>query len=144
MSRQTVISCQQGAWVTRLRSSAVNAGAADLRGQISDPLMTEDISPEVLRARLDEKRPIVLLDVRDEWETRLCRLEHSTHIPVEEIEVRTDELDPEDEIVVYCHHGIRSAAVADYLRGLGFAKAVNLAGGLDLWARTVDPAMRRY
>ena len=53
-------------------------------------------------------------------------------------------LQPEEDIVVYCHHGIRSAAVADYLRGLGFAKAVNLTGGLDLWARAVDPSMKRY
>ena len=106
--------------------------------------MAEDISPVELRARLDQKRPIVLLDVRDGWETRLCRLENSTHIPIEEIEFRTAELNPEDEIVVYCHHGIRSAAVANYLRGLGFANAVNLAGGLDLWARTVDPSMTRY
>lgn len=106
--------------------------------------MPEEISPEELRARLEQKRPIVLLDVRDEWETRLCRLEPSTHIPIEEIEFRTDELSQEDEIVVYCHHGIRSAAVAQYLRGLGFAKAVNLAGGLDLWQRTVDPSMKRY
>ncbi|HYB40878.1 MAG TPA: rhodanese-like domain-containing protein, partial [Candidatus Methylomirabilis sp.] len=45
---------------------------------------------------------------------------------------------------VYCHHGVRSAAVAGYLRHQGFAKTVNLAGGLDLWARTVDPSMRRY
>ena len=85
-----------------------------------------------------------MLDVRDEWETKLCRLEHSTHIPVEEIELRTGELDAGDEIVVYCHHGIRSGAVAGYLRAQGFARAVNLAGGLDLWARTVDPSMRRY
>ncbi len=106
--------------------------------------MPEDIRPEELRARLDQKRAVVLLDVRDEWETRLCRLENATHIPIEEIEFRTGELNPQDEIVVYCHHGIRSAAVAEYLRGLGFTKAVNLAGGLDLWARTVDPSMRRY
>ncbi len=106
--------------------------------------MATDISPTELRTRLDRKEPIVLLDVRDEWETRLCRLESSTHIPIEEIEFRTDELRHEDEIVVYCHHGIRSAAVAGYLRGLGFAKAVNLAGGLDLWARAVDASMRRY
>ena len=106
--------------------------------------MSGEIGPDELRARLEQKRPIVLLDVRDEWETRLCRLENSTHIPIEEIEFRTDELNPEEEIVVYCHHGIRSAAVAEYLRRLGFAKAVNLAGGLDLWARTVDPAMARY
>ena len=106
--------------------------------------MREDISPDELRARLDEKQNLVLLDVRDEWETKLCRLEHSTHIPMEEIEFRTAELNPEDEIVVYCHHGVRSAAVADYLRQMGFAKAVNLAGGLDQWARSIDPKMRRY
>jgi rhodanese-related sulfurtransferase len=106
--------------------------------------MPEEIGPAELAARLVQRRPLVLLDVRDEWETRLCRLENSTHIPLEEIELRTDELDPADEIVVYCHHGVRSAAVAGYLRGLGFARAINLAGGLDLWARTVDPSMRRY
>jgi len=106
--------------------------------------MPGEISPDELRARLEQKRPIVLLDVRDEWETRLCRLENSTHIPIEELEFRTEELNPEEEIVVYCHHGIRSAAVADYLRGLGFAKAVNLTGGLDLWAQSIDPSMKRY
>ena len=106
--------------------------------------MPDDISPEELRGRLAQKQAIVLLDVRDEWETKLCRLENSTHIPIEEIELRTGELDTGDEIVVYCHHGIRSAAAAGYLRTQGFARAVNLAGGLDLWARTVDPSMRRY
>ena len=106
--------------------------------------MPTDISPADLRARLDRREAVVLLDVRDEWETRLCRLENATHIPTGEIELRTAELNEADEIVVYCHHGIRSAAVADYLRALGFAKAVNLAGGLDLWARTVDPSMTRY
>jgi rhodanese-related sulfurtransferase len=106
--------------------------------------MPEDISPQDLRTRLDRREPVVLLDVRDEWETRLCRLDNATHIPMEEIEFRTAELDPGDAIVVYCHHGVRSAAVASYLRRLGFANAVNLAGGLDLWARTIDPSMRRY
>ena len=106
--------------------------------------MPDEIGPQELRERLARKDPIVLLDVRDEWETKLCRLENSTHIPVEEIEFRTGELNADDEIVVYCHHGIRSAAVADYLRAQGFGRAVNLAGGVDLWARAVDPSMRRY
>ena len=61
-----------------------------------------------------------------------------------EIELRAGELDPNEETIVYCHHGIRSAAVADYLRRLGFARVVNLSGGLDEWARTVDRGMRRY
>jgi rhodanese-related sulfurtransferase len=106
--------------------------------------MSTELSPAQLKQRLDEREPLVLLDVRQDWETRLCKLDNSLHIPIEEIELRTDELDPAAEIVVYCHQGVRSAAVADYLRSLGFTKARNLAGGLDAWARTVDPSMRRY
>jgi adenylyltransferase/sulfurtransferase len=105
--------------------------------------MTE-ITPQALKARLDRNEPPLLLDVRQDWETRLCRLPNAVHIPIEEIELRVEELDRDDDIVVYCHQGVRSAAVADYLRSLGFAKVQNLAGGLDSWARTVDPGMRRY
>jgi rhodanese-related sulfurtransferase len=104
----------------------------------------DEISPQELKARLDRGDRPMLLDVRQDWETKLCRLESAVHIPIEEIELRTEELDPNDEIVVYCHQGVRSAAVAGYLRENGFARAVNLAGGLDLWARTIDPSMRRY
>jgi rhodanese-related sulfurtransferase len=104
----------------------------------------DEISPQALKARLDGGDRPVLLDVRQDWETKLCRLPDALHIPIEEIEFRTEELNPDDEIVVYCHQGVRSAAVAAYLREKGYAKAANLAGGLDLWARTVDPAMRRY
>lgn len=104
----------------------------------------DGITAEELKARLDRNEAPLLLDVRQDWETKLCRLPNSVHIPIEEIEVRTDELNPEDEIVVYCHQGVRSAAVAEYLRSLGFKSVRNLAGGLDHWARVVDPSMRRY
>lgn len=104
----------------------------------------DEITPQELKARLDGNDRPLLLDVRQEWETQLCRLPNAVHIPIEELELRTDELNPEDETVVYCHQGVRSAAVAVYLRGLGFKNVRNLMGGLDLWARTVDPTMRRY
>ena len=104
-----------------------------------------EITPQELKTRLDGHDRPLLLDVRQEWETRLCRLDNAVHIPIEEIELRTDELSPDDEIVVYCHQGVRSAAVAQFLREHhGFTNVRNLAGGLDLWARTVDPSMRRY
>ena len=103
-----------------------------------------EITPQELQARIAAGQPPVLVDVRQDWETKLCRLDNALHIPIEEIELRTEELSPEDEIVVYCHQGVRSAAVAEYLRQLGFKNVRNLAGGLDLWARTVDPRMRRY
>ena len=103
-----------------------------------------EITPAGLKARLDGPERPLLLDVRQDWETRLCRLPDAVHIPIEEIELRTDELNPQDEIVVYCHQGVRSAAVAEYLRQLGFRDVKNLAGGLDAWARAVNPTMRRY
>jgi len=102
-----------------------------------------DITPQDLKTRLDRRDPLVLLDVREDWETALCRLDNATHIPIEEIELRTTELDPTDEIVVYCHHGVRSAAVANFLRQQGY-RAVNLEGGLDQWARLIDTRMKRY
>lgn len=103
-----------------------------------------EITPRELKARLDAGRPPVLLDVREAWELRLCRLPNALHIPLEELAGRVDELDPEQEIVVYCHQGVRSAAVVEYLRARGFRDVKNLRGGLDAWARTVDPTMRRY
>jgi len=106
--------------------------------------MMAEITPQALKARLDKPGAPLLLDVRQDWETKLCRLPNAVHIPIEEIELRTDELDPNDEIVVYCHQGVRSAAVADYLSQLGFRNVKNLSGGLDAWARAVDPTMRRY
>src|SRR5438876_1068644 len=91
----------------------------------------------------DYRRPLRVGGGRGR-ERRVRRLESSVHSPSEEVELRTDGLKPEDEIVVYCHQGVRSAAVADYLRQLGFKNVENLLGGLDHWARTVDPTMRRY
>ena len=104
----------------------------------------DEITARELKTRLDGPGAPLLLDVRQDWETKLCRLPNAVHIPIEEIEVRTDELNADDEIVVYCHQGVRSAAVAEYLRQLGFKSVRNLAGGLDAWARSVDPGMRRY
>ena len=103
-----------------------------------------EISPQELKARLDGRPAPLLLDVRQDWETQICRLPNAVHIPIEELEARVDELNPEDQIVVYCHQGVRSAAVAEYLRSVGFRDVQNLSGGLDLWARTIDPSMRRY
>ena len=103
-----------------------------------------EITPQALKARLDKPGAPLLLDVRQDWETKLCRLPNAVHIPIEEIEMRVEELNREDDIVVYCHQGVRSAAVGEFLRSLGFKSVQNLSGGLDLWARTVDQGMRRY
>jgi rhodanese-related sulfurtransferase len=103
---------------------------------------------QLLPAQLKEKiaagEDLKLLDVREEWEFETARIEGSTLIPMGEVTRRIGELDPASELVVICHHGGRSMQVAAYLQRQGFAKVHNLSGGVDAWARTVDPSMPVY
>jgi rhodanese-related sulfurtransferase len=93
----------------------------------------------------DENRPDpVLLDVREPWEIELCQLAGSQHIPMHLVPMRCDEIDPDQEVVVICHHGGRSMQVAMFMERKGFASVYNLTGGVEAWAGEVDPSMRRY
>ncbi len=103
-----------------------------------------DVTPAELETALAGARPPRLVDVRTPLEHRICRLEGSSLVPLQELPRRLDELDPADEIVVYCHHGNRSARAVEYLRRQGFERARNLAGGIDAWSLSVDPSVPRY
>jgi rhodanese-related sulfurtransferase len=106
----------------------------------------QQITPKALSAWLADagRKPPLLLDVREPWETQTCRIDGSRLIPMGEIAARRDELDPQAEVVVICHHGGRSLQVAQFLGEQGFARVHNLAGGVDAWAKTVDPSMPVY
>ncbi len=91
----------------------------------------------------DSNNPL-LLDVREPWEFQVCRIDGSQLIPMGQIPASLQALDPQREIVVICHHGIRSRQVAMYLEYQGFANVINLAGGVDAWARDVDRRMATY
>ena len=104
----------------------------------------DSIAPAELRQRLEAGEDLVLLDVREQDELAICRIEGALWIPMGEIALRHGELDPERTTVCICHHGVRSARVAGALAQLGFARALNLSGGIDRWAAEVDPSMRRY
>jgi rhodanese-related sulfurtransferase len=82
--------------------------------------------------------------VREPAEHEVARIEGATLVPMREIPARAGALDPGAEIVVFCHHGARSAMVVDWLRRNGFPGAVNLAGGIDAWSCEVDPEVPRY
>jgi rhodanese-related sulfurtransferase len=103
-----------------------------------------EISPRQLKARLERPDAPLILDVREPEELALARLPHAVHIPMGDLPQRLSELDPEREIVVVCHHGIRSAQVAIYLARAGFERVSNLAGGIDAWAEEADPSTPRY
>lgn len=87
----------------------------------------------------------MLLDVREPWETTAAAIEGSTFIPMNDIPSRAHaELDPDQPIVVLCHHGVRSLSVTMWLRNQGFDRAQSLIGGIDQWSRTIDPSIPRY
>jgi rhodanese-related sulfurtransferase len=105
-----------------------------------------EIGPRELAERLRRGERIFLLDVRQPWEHQLSRLQDQALVPLPELPDRIDEVQPPEgaQIVCYCHHGVRSLTAAALLRDAGFADALSLAGGIDLWSRTVDPAVPRY
>ena len=86
----------------------------------------------------------LLLDVREPWEFENARIEGSTLVPMRTIPERMQDFNPDQEVVVICHHGIRSRMVAAYLERHGFSNVINLAGGVEAWAREVDPHMATY
>lgn len=86
----------------------------------------------------------VLLDVREPWEFQTCHIEGAMHVPMGQIPNAHKNLDPMQETIVVCHHGMRSLQVAQYLERVGFKNVVNLTGGIDAWAREVDPNMPVY
>jgi rhodanese-related sulfurtransferase len=93
----------------------------------------------------DAQRPKpLLLDVREPWEFETCNIAGSLHIPMAQVSARAGEVDSEADVVVICHHGGRSMQVAMFLERNGFSRVHNLAGGVDAWAKTVDPAMPVY
>lgn len=104
----------------------------------------QSIGARELKERLERGDGLVLLDVREPEEAAICSLPGSLLIPMGELPRRLAELDPDAETVVYCHHGIRSAHVIAHLEMQGFPRLTNLRGGIEAWARDVEPSMRRY
>lgn len=104
-----------------------------------------EMSAEELRDYLKSGQASpILLDVREPWEYDICSLDNSRLIPMRQIPAATHDLDPQQEYVVICHHGIRSRQAAIYLERIGFENLINLNGGIDAWARTVDLYMDTY
>lgn len=109
--------------------------------------MMETLQPQTLREWMSESRPFRLLDVREEAEWRIARLPGAELRPLSalpkwlEAEAAADDPRP---IVVYCHHGVRSARVCAALTAHGAADVRNLAGGIERWSLEVDPTIPRY
>ncbi len=107
--------------------------------------MDYEITPEDVKAKLAGGEVFTLLDVREPWEFQAANIENAKLIPMGDIPSRIhQELDPDEHIVVLCHHGVRSMNVTVWLRQQGFEKAQSMRGGIDAWSRRVDPSVPLY
>ncbi len=104
----------------------------------------EGISPTELAARIERGEAVKLIDVRELEEYELARIEAARLLPLSRFNEWAKTLDPEEEIVFMCHHGMRSAHVCAVLAREGFRNLRNLAGGIDRWSQEVDPNVPRY
>lgn len=145
--------CGPEATIDELMPATPEVCAAELEPTETEQTGTEaegivdlpfEINVHRLRKWLDKGRELLVLDVRETYEHEIGRIEGSTLIPLGQIPERAGELDPETLIVALCHHGVRSAQAVAFLRQQGYARAINLTGGIEAWSLEIDPRIPRY
>jgi rhodanese-related sulfurtransferase len=100
--------------------------------------------PAEIKRRLDAGEQLRLIDVREHYEYQAARVDAAELLPMSEIQSWWKDLPRDEELVIMCHHGSRSAQVCMALSGAGFEHLTNLEGGIDAWSRDVDPSVPRY
>ena len=106
--------------------------------------MNKEISAPKAVILRDKNKEAVLLDVREHSELAICRIEGALHIPMSEVPEYHKALPRDAPLIVFCHHGMRSLHVVQYLEAKGFENALNLADGIHAWAVDVDTEMKQY
>ena len=107
-------------------------------------MLDYEISPAETADLLRENK-VKLIDVREPWEFESARIAGSVPMPMGDVPARAhQELDPDERLVVLCHHGMRSMNVTVWLRNQGFEQVQSLRGGIDAWSAEVDSAVSRY
>jgi rhodanese-related sulfurtransferase len=104
-----------------------------------------EITPAKVKAQMDSGNSPRMIDVREPEEHRICRIEGARLIPMRSIPQHLQELDDaRGDIVVFCHHGVRSLSVVEWLRRQGVENCRSMSGGIDSWSLQIDPAVPRY
>jgi len=107
--------------------------------------MDYEITAEEVKSKRDAGEKFTLLDVREPWEFETAKISGAKLMPMGEVPNRAhQELDPDEHIVVVCHHGVRSMNVTVWLRQQGFENAQSMRGGIDAWSKRVDQKVPVY
>lgn len=102
------------------------------------------IAPSELKQKLDAGEKPVIVDVREPWENQICAIAGSKLVPLNTVAANVKSFEGAGEIVLYCHHGMRSLNAAAFLRGRGIEGARSLTGGIERWATEIEPGMAHY
>lgn len=114
---------------------------------MSGPPLPFEISPQEVKRLQDSGQKLFLIDVREPSEFAHSRIESAELIPMRTVPAelsRLDALADERMLIVFCHHGVRSLNVVNWLREQGVAACQSMAGGIDRWSLEIDPAVPRY
>ena len=106
-----------------------------------------EITPREVKARLDKGEPTHLIDVREVGEHQIARIGESELIPMRTVPAALNSLEDKAEagvVVIFCHHGMRSLQVVNWLRQNGVEQCQSMSGGIDLWSIEIDPSVPRY
>ena len=107
-------------------------------------MTVQSLSVQDFQAWREAGKELVLLDVREDNEVAFANIAGHTHIPMNLVPLRHNELPDDLPIVVYCHHGMRSLQVAMFLEHAGFENLYNLSGGIEAWSSQIDASVPRY
>jgi rhodanese-related sulfurtransferase len=110
----------------------------------SEQMIPFEITVEELDEWRKSNKPHRLIDVREVGEYNIAKIEGAELMPLNTIPSRLQDLDPDEEIVVQCHVGGRSAMAVEFLRRNGFPNARNLKGGIEAWSARIDPSVPKY
>jgi rhodanese-related sulfurtransferase len=112
---------------------------------MTDDLMANiEITPRETKELLGREKEVLFLDVREPWEYDTAHIDGSVLIPMREIPASLQHIENSDQVVVFCHHGMRSLDVAAWLRTQGVEGVRSMAGGIDRWSTEIDPKVPRY
>ena len=102
------------------------------------------ITPHDVKQRLDRGEHFLLVDVREPWEHQTCRIEGSKLVPLGTVPANLALFEKAEEVVLYCHHGMRSLDAVAWLRAQGVEGARSMSGGIERWSAEIDPTVPRY
>ncbi len=103
-----------------------------------------EISVTELKSRMDAGEPLTLIDVREDYEYEIARIDGAHLLPLGQLRDRMEEIPRNGDVVIHCHSGMRSAHAVQLLQQAGYRNAANLIGGIDAWSREIDPTVPRY